>query len=110
MAIKYTLYLDESGDFDKDLQVHWKNECLVGGLLVKGNSFTDRQAKSLRETAWNKVYIDKMSSGKKVIKNHATALEGENKAKYSVEILSELKKFSVSSFPDLTFCFFRLYC
>ena len=35
MTKQFYLYLDESGDFDKDLLEAWKNECLVGGLLVK---------------------------------------------------------------------------
>ena len=35
MVRKYTLYLDESGDFDRDLEASWKNECLIGGLLLR---------------------------------------------------------------------------
>lgn len=31
----------ESGDFDKDLLEAWKNECLVGGLLVKDSPVSD---------------------------------------------------------------------
>lgn len=93
MSVKYNLYLDESGDFDKDLEIYWKNECLVGGLLVKDNKFTEKQAKSLRNNAWKRAYSDDMlDQSNPVVPNHATNLSGEAKAKYTLHLLSELKK------------------
>ena len=47
MLEKFTLYLDESGDFDKDLEIPWKNECLVGGLLVNEKMPREARAKLL---------------------------------------------------------------
>ena len=41
MTKQFYLYLDESGDFDRDLLEEWKNECLVGGFLTKDAPVAD---------------------------------------------------------------------
>ena len=54
MTKQFYLYLDESGDFDKDLLEAWKNECLVGGLLVKDSPVSDTAIRSVWLKSWKK--------------------------------------------------------
>ena len=57
MVRKYTLYLDESGDFDRDLEASWKNECLIGGLLLReGRPLKEERAREIVAGAWKKAF------------------------------------------------------
>lgn len=58
MTKQFYLYLDESGDFDKDLLEAWKNECLVGGLLVKDSPVSDTAIRSVWLKSWKKIFPD----------------------------------------------------
>lgn len=96
MSKQYYLYLDESGDFDKDLLENWKNECLVGGLLVEGNTgLTENDAKSILIRAWKKVFPEgsRISENEMLKKiRHSTELD-EKKAKLVTEVLSGAEKY-----------------
>ena len=97
MAEKYTLYLDESGDFDKDLETGWKNECLVGGILINGkNPLKEEQAKQLLISAWKKtVPSDKALSPEQIFRRakHATELKKSEKTTMISLILEEAEKY-----------------
>lgn len=91
MTKQYYLYLDESGDFDRDLSEAWKNECLVGGLLVEGSAgISESEAKSVLLKSWKKVVTKDISlSETEILKKirHSTELE-DNKAKIVNEVLT----------------------
>lgn len=82
MTKQFYLYLDESGDFDRDLLEAWKNECLVGGLLVEGSPVSDNMVKSMLVKCWKKLFPDdKRLSDEAVLKKirHSTELEDQKK-------------------------------
>jgi len=94
MTKNYYLYLDESGDFDGDLKDSWKNECLVGGLLLEGNPADEKKIQSLLVKCWKMQFPgDSQLSEDKIIKkiNHSTDL-GENKVKIVKNVLDEAEK------------------
>lgn len=96
MAEKYTLYLDESGDFDKDLDIGWKNECLVGGLLVNESlPLKEEKARQILISSWTKtVPADAALSAEQIFKKakHATELRGADKAAMVSLVLEEAEK------------------
>ena len=97
MKRKYILYLDESGDFDKDLESGWKNECLVGGFLcdtTENDPVTEEIATMILKNAYLSVYPEnKNLKTREMIEQmkHSTSLS-ENKARLSTEILSVVEK------------------
>lgn len=97
MKKEYILYLDESGDFDKDLDAGWKNECLVGGFLCEKNDHdqvTEKMAADLLKTAYLSVYPECGNlKTKEIIEqmNHSTSLS-LNKARLSTAVLSAIEK------------------
>ncbi len=96
MPEKYTLYLDESGDFDKDLEIPWKNECLVGGLLVDERvPLKQERAKQLLISSWKRIVpSDAGLSPDQAFKRarHATELGGAEKAAMVSSILDEAER------------------
>ena len=96
MAEKYTLYLDESGDFDRDLEISWKNECLVGGLLVKSSlPLKEEKARQILISSWTKVVPSDMTlSSAQIFKKakHATELKGAEKSSMVSLVLKEAEK------------------
>lgn len=96
MAEKYTLYLDESGDFDKDLDISWKNECLVGGLLVKeALPLKQEKARQILISSWTKtVPADAALPPEQIFRKarHATELQGGEKAAMVASVLEEAEK------------------
>lgn len=94
MTKQFYLYLDESGDFDKDLLEAWKNECLVGGLLVKDSPVSDTAIRSVWLKSWKKIFPDdKNLSEEAVLKKirHSTELE-EQKKDVVCEILNQAEQ------------------
>lgn len=95
MVKKYNLYLDESGDFDKDLSISWKQECLVGGYIVEEEQGFDRsEARNILRAAYLSLYPDNPSiSNRDVLEkiNHATELK-DKKAELNAHILTDLHK------------------
>lgn len=93
MSKKYTLYLDESGDFDKDLEIPWKNECLVGGLLVDDRMpLKQERAKQLLIASWKRIVSsDAGLAPDQAFRRarHATELRGAEKAAMVSRILDE---------------------
>ena len=96
MVRKYTLYLDESGDFDRDLEVSWKNECLVGGLLLgEGRPLREERAKEIVAGAWKKAYPEEARRSVEALFTkaaHATELK-ENKARIVRSVLEEAQRY-----------------
>ncbi|MCR5033221.1 MAG: hypothetical protein K6A92_10200 [Lachnospiraceae bacterium] len=80
---KYYLYVDESGDFEKDGENLQKNPSLVGGLLWARDDMPD-DADFCRETA--AVFGED---------NHATELTPEEKGKLVYALLKKAKEFPV---------------
>ncbi|MCR4588023.1 MAG: hypothetical protein K5682_06405 [Lachnospiraceae bacterium] len=80
---KYCLYVDESGDFDKDLENERKNPSLIGGLL------------------WGKDAMPDISSFEHTMEgifeenNHATDLTPEQKGLLVYRLLTGAKEFPV---------------
>lgn len=97
MLEKFTLYLDESGDFDKDLETPWKNECLVGGLLVNEKMpLKQEKAKQLLISSWKRaVPSDAGLSPEKALKRarHATELGWAEKAAMVTGVLDEAENY-----------------
>ena len=97
MLEKFTLYLDESGDFDKDLEIPWKNECLVGGLLVNEKMpLKQEKAKQLLISSWKRaVPSDAGLSPEKALKRarHATELGWAEKAAMVTGVLDEAENY-----------------
>ena len=97
MTKTYYLYLDESGDFDADLRITDRNECLVGGILYEaGGSMSEEKAQSIIMQAWYKENPgDRRRAPKDAIVNkirHATELPAETKASLTAHIISETSK------------------
>ena len=99
MKKTYCLYLDESGDFDKDLKDSWKNECLVGGYLVEKNNAMDHlEARKIVADAYRKVTPeDEHISDKEAFQiiSHSTDLKKNehlklNKSRICYEILTNM--------------------
>ena len=74
----FNLYLDESGDFDKDLDREHENECIVGGILMDAASVPQEQAdrfetayKDLMSIDTNYHIYDKETVNAKMRKNRA---------------------------------------
>ena len=96
MAKTYYLFLDESGDFDADLDNTERNECLVGGILYEEGSMSEEKAKNILLQAW---YAEHPKERKKykssvVINNirHATELQAKEKAALAAHIISKTSK------------------
>lgn len=96
MVRKYTLYLDESGDFDRDLEASWKNECLIGGLLLReGRPLREERAREIVAGAWKKAFPEDAGRSAEVLfarAAHATELR-ENKAKIVRSVLEEAERY-----------------
>lgn len=96
MIRKYTLYLDESGDFDGDLEIAWKNECLTGGLLLEeGRVFKAERARGIIVSAWKKAFPEDAKRSDEAVFGkaaHATELR-EKKARIVCSVLEEAEKY-----------------
>ena len=94
MTKQFYLYLDESGDFDKDLLEEWKNECLVGGFLTKNAPVVDNTIKSILLKCWKKIFPnDWLLSENAILKKirHSTELD-EQKKDIVCEILNQAEQ------------------
>ena len=77
---KYKLFLDESGDFDRDLNPQSnRNPSLVGGFLVEESRF--------HENSFNGMITGIIGK-----KNHATELSGSEKGLLVYELLTQAKE------------------
>ncbi len=76
MPKKYYLYLDESGDFDKDTQNPKKKQCLVGGFLCDVEINLDKLKKQVIDCWKTAVPEDAELDNSEIFKkvNHATEL------------------------------------
>ncbi len=97
MAKTYYLYLDESGDFDRDLRRQSRNECLVGGILYEvGDSMSEEKAKNIIVRAWLQENPEdkEIGSSEEVLKKsrHATELDAGKKAALTANVISETSK------------------
>lgn len=94
MKKTYCLYLDEGGDFDKDLESDWKNECLVGGYLVeKSKRFAHTESRRIIADAYRAVYPQESGiSDQEAFDNiaHANELKVEKKAEICYHILTNM--------------------
>lgn len=80
---KYAIYLDESGDFDSDLNpTSWKNPSLVGGFFFR------------EDIGFNKNELSRKINQLIGKDNHATELNSENKGRKTFNLLT-----GVSSYP-----------
>lgn len=101
MKKEYMLFLDESGDFEKNLTQDRSNECLVGGLLINmknersHNEIRSAFAKAVKSVVPDAVNMKDFDVFQKF--NHATELSSQaDKAEISRAILeagSKLGKF-----------------
>ena len=94
MTKQFYLYLDESGDFDKDLLEEWKNESLVGGFLTKNTPVDDNTIKSILLKCWKKIFPnDRLLSENAILKKirHSTELD-EQKKDIVCEILNQAEQ------------------
>lgn len=99
MSKTYYLYLDESGDFDSDLDNAERNECLVGGILYEAGSMSEEKAGDILLQAWYAEYPeDRKRNKSSVIINkirHATELSAKEKATLAARIISKTCKNSI---------------
>lgn len=94
MTKQFYLYLDESGDFDRDLLEGWKNECLVGGFLTKDAPVADNMSKSILLKCWKKIFPnDRQLTENVILKKirHSTDLD-EQKKDIVCEILNQAEQ------------------
>ncbi len=80
---KYYLYVDESGDFDTDLDNERKNPSLVGGLLWANDELPDTSS------------FEKTMEGIIADHNHATDLAPDEKGLLVYELLKAAKEYPV---------------
>lgn len=97
MTKQYFLYLDESGDFDKNLTEYWSSECIVGGLFFPSNNLlTDREVEVLFSEAVKEAddSLAGLSVGEiKYSNNHSTEQDGANgKGEKNLSILRKASK------------------
>lgn len=102
MEKKFNLYLDESGDFDKDLDKKNENECIVGGILMDAENVpTEYEIENRWVDEWKKEFPDQSLLPRPDILNtlhHATELSRSIKARtvmVSLHMFSKLGDFII---------------
>ncbi len=98
----FNLYLDESGDFDSDLEKEYENECIVGGLLMDATNVpTEYELENKWISEWKKEFPDQSSLPRNKISNilhHATDLSPSIKGKtvfLSLNMFSKMGDFII---------------
>ena len=98
----FNLYLDESGDFDKDLDKEHENECIIGGILMNAEDVpSERNLEKKWIEEWKSVFPEYSHITRKEslnILNHATELERSIKAKtvfVSLNLFSKYGRFVI---------------
>ena len=98
----YNLYLDESGDFDRDLEKEHENECIVGGLLMDAaNVPSEYELENKWISEWKKAFPDQSSQTRHEISDmlhHATDLSPTIKPKtvlLSLNMFSQMGEFII---------------
>jgi hypothetical protein len=85
---KYELWLDESGDFEKDL-IGEEVPSIVGGLLVASGSLTQVDAKKL---------LNEVREGSPLVSQwvHATDIKGKAYGEFATKVLTCLKENNIT--------------
>lgn len=102
METIYNLYLDESGDFDSDLDNRSENECIVGGILIPYDRVPrDYELENRWIREWRKAFPGQSSLSRNEIisiLHHATELDYSIKSGtvfLSLNLFSELGDFII---------------
>ena len=123
VAKTYCLYLDESGDFDKDLEKERENECIVGGILMNADDVpSEYELENIWVAKWKEAFPERMTEPKsEILKllHHATELEPSIKATTiytSLNLFSKLGSFVIfenyekSRIVDSTITYANILC